>query len=85
MRRGKHPRGQGATGRDGRGAMMLMMLTLLLLLIVGSWSGRLWSAPEAAVARYCHCSRRLLMKTAVPREEPLSGYEDGRLFSIHAR
>jgi hypothetical protein len=32
--------------------MLMMLMMLLLLLIVGSWSGRLWSAPEAPVARY---------------------------------
>lgn len=65
--------------------MMVLMLLLLLLLIVESWSGRLWSAPEAAGARSCHCSRKPLTRTAGPREEPLNGYEDGRPFSIHMR
>lgn len=87
-RRGRHPLGQDATGQDGRGAMMMMMLMMLmplLLLIAESWSGRLWSAPEAADARSCHCSRKPLTRTAGPREEPLIGYQDGRPLSIHTR
>lgn len=62
--------------------MVMMLMLLLLLLTAGSWSGRLWSAPEAAGARSCHCGRRLLTRTAAPKEEPLSGYADGRPFSI---
>jgi hypothetical protein len=64
---------------------LALALALALPLVVGSRSGRLWSAPEAAIARYCHCGQRLLMRTAVPGAEPLSGCQDGRPSSIHTR